>query len=300
VILLFGAVFLFYRVELRELDDSARSQAGGSYLDLDQGTIHYYLEGPTNAPLVVFIHGFSVPSYVWETTTSFLNEKGFRTLRFDLYGRGFSDRPDLEYSISLFTEQLAGLVQSLQGDAPVAVVGLSMGGPIAARYAHQHPDQVQAVVLISPEVTQTSSGDIFPLNLPGIGEVLMVGVMEPLVLPKLQADDFIHPENYPDWESSYREQLQYKGTGRALLSTIRALVQLNPEGEYKALEEAGLPVLLMWGEADRTIGRDQIDVLRQILPGMEIWTLEGAGHLLHYERPAAVNPVLLEFLERIQ
>jgi len=102
-----------------------------------------------------------------------------------------------------------------------------MGGPVAARYAYQNADQVNGVVLIVPVVTQVTNRVIFPLNLPGVGEYVMSAVMEPIILPKLQADDFAHPENFPGWEEKYREQLQFKETGRALLSTIREFVKLT-------------------------------------------------------------------------
>ena len=299
LLLLLGGLVFFNGVENRELDQLARAEAGGSFIELDQGVVHYYLEGPDDAPLVFLIHGFSVPSYVWEPTTAFLNQNGFRTLRLDLYGRGYSDRPDLVYDITLFENQVAGLIDRLQLNEPVTVVGLSMGGPVAARYAHQHSDQVNGVIFISPVVTQVTSGVIFPLNLPGIGEYVMSAVMEPIILPKLQSDDFAHPENFPDWEAKYREQLQFKGTGRALLSTIRELVKLNPEVEYQALQRSGLPVMLIWGEGDQSIGFDQIKVLQQILPDSMIRIVKDAGHLVHYERPDEVNPELIDYLDRI-
>ena len=297
--LLLGGLEIFSGVENRELDQFARTEAGGSFVELDQGVVHYYLEGPDDAPLVVLIHGFSVPSYVWEPTTAYLNKNGYRTLRYDLYGRGYSDRPDLVYDITLFEDQLAGLIDRLQLNGPVSVVGLSMGGPVADRYANKYPDQVAGVILISPEVTQSTSRDIFPMNIPGVGEYLMSAVMEPYILPNLQAGDFTHPENFPSWEAKYRVQMQFKGTGRALLSTIRELVKLNPEVEYQALQRTDLPVMLIWGNTDQTIGPDQIDVLQQILPEIEIRIMEDGGHLVHYERSDEVNPELIDYLDRI-
>ena len=188
-LLLIGLV-VFSGVEKRVLDQDARNQAGGSFVQLEQGTVNYFLEGPADAPVVVLVHGFSVPAYVWEPTAAFLNDNGYRTLRFDLFGRGFSDRPDLVYDISLFTDQISGLIDELNLDKPLFMVGLSMGGPIAARYAHQHPDDIYGVVLISPEVTQTTNQDILPLNIPNVGEYLMAAVMEPYILPKTSSGRF--------------------------------------------------------------------------------------------------------------
>ena len=181
----------------------------------------------------------------------------------------------------------------------VYVVGLSMGGPVAARYANKYPDQVAGVILISPEVTQSTNRDIFPMNIPGVGEYLMSAVMEPYILPKLQAGDFTNPDNFPEWESKYREQMQFQGTGRALLPTIRELGKLNPEVEYQALQRTELPVMLIWGDADQTIGPDQIEVLQQILPELAIRIVEDGGHLVHYESSDKVNSELIDFLDQI-
>ena len=115
----------------------------------------------------------------------------------------------------------------------------------------------------------------------------------------MQAGDFADPDNFPDWVDKYRVQMQFKGTGRALLSTIRELVKLNPEAEYLALQSTGLPVMLIWGDADQTIGPAQIDVLQQILPELEIRIVEDGGHLVHYERSGDVNPELIDYLDRI-
>lgn len=299
LIMIPGVLFVFNSVEKKDLDIEALNNAGGRFVQLDQGRVHYFLEGPEDGPLVILIHGFSVPSYVWEPTTVFLNNNGYQTLRFDLFGRGYSDRPDLIYDIALFEEQVSGLIESLGLDKPFTMVGLSMGGPIAARYAHKYPDLVNSLILISPEVTQTTNGDIFPMNIPLVGEYLMTTVMEPFVLPLLQANDFIAPDNFPEWEENYRVQLQFKGTGRALLSTIRELVRMDPELEYQVLKETSLPVLLIWGAADQTIGIEQIVVLEQILPEMDVRIIENGGHLVHFEYSEEVNLEIFEYLGKI-
>ncbi|MCJ7735236.1 MAG: alpha/beta hydrolase [Anaerolineales bacterium] len=291
-------LYAVLRVENRELNQETRKEANGEFMELPEGWVNFQLDGPDDAPLVVFVPGFSVPSYIWEPTTRSLQRAGYQTLSYDLYGRGYSDRPNLVYDLELFTTQLDQLLTMLNKEDPVFLVGLSMGGPIVSRFANQHPDRVNGVILIAPEVMQPTSQDIFPLNLPGLGDFLMVAVMEPVVLPKLQPGDFFHPDKFPGWEEKYQVQLEFQGTGRALLSTIRELVKMDPEAEYKTLRTTGLPVLLIWGKEDQTIGADQINVLQKILPDMEVFFVDDAGHIPHYERPEIVNPVMIEFLDR--
>ncbi len=294
-----GLVFLINGMETKQLDDQARGESEGQFIQLDDGVTHYFLEGPEDGPLVVFVHGFSVPSYVWEPTSRYLNQCGYQTLRYDLYGRGYSDRPDLAYSHLDFLRQLEGLLAGLGLEGPWVIAGLSMGGPIAADYAAQHPAEVSGLILVAPEVLQSTSSDIFPLNVPGIGEYLMAAVMEPYLLPRLQMNDFFAPDQFPEWEQRYKVQMQYEGTGRALLATIRELIELDPVQIYQAVQAAGTPVLLVWGQEDQTIGEEQIQLLRGILPEMEHVFVEKAGHLVHYERAEEVNPLLADFLGQI-
>jgi len=273
LVLLLVSLYLILDVEKLELTDSARENAAGDFVELSGGLVHYQLEGPADSPLIVLVHGFSVPAYIWDPTFLALKEAGYQVLRFDLFGRGYSDRPDVIYDINLFSNQLEELLSELEVEEPVYLVGLSM------------------------EVVQVTWKDIFPMNLPGVGEYLMAAVMEPILLPRMQTSDFYQPENFPDWEEGYRVQLQYQGTGRALLSTIRNLVKLESELEYQKLQETKLPVLLIWGSEDQTISWDNMQILQELLPDMQVQIIEKAGHISHFERPEIVNPILLEFID---
>lgn len=57
------------------------------FAKLSDGTVAYELTGPESGELVVLVHGVSGPMMVWDKTVPALNAAGFRTLRFDLYGR---------------------------------------------------------------------------------------------------------------------------------------------------------------------------------------------------------------------
>jgi alpha-beta hydrolase superfamily lysophospholipase len=104
------ALPLALETERLEMDDQARQLAPGAFVQLTRGRVHYELAGPEDGRLVVLVHGFSVPSFVWDPTFEALVSRGFRVLRYDLYGRGFSDRPDTAYDRALYVEQLRELL----------------------------------------------------------------------------------------------------------------------------------------------------------------------------------------------
>ena len=113
------------------LDDRSRNSAPGHFTKLSQGRTHYKWHGPSDGPVVVLVHGLTTPSYVWTALLPGLTGAGYRVLRYDLYGRGFSDRPKGAQTGAFFVRQLQDLLQDQGVDGPVPVVGYSMGGSIA-------------------------------------------------------------------------------------------------------------------------------------------------------------------------
>src|SRR5512141_1384951 len=123
-----------YRGETKKLNDATCQLADGSFITLTDGITHYELGGNESGKVVVLVHGFSVPYFIYDPTFEFLIRSGFRVLRYDLYGRGFSDRPNTRYNIDLFVRQLSELLDFLRLSLPVNLIGLSMGGPISATF----------------------------------------------------------------------------------------------------------------------------------------------------------------------
>ena len=97
VLVLAGAAGLYAAVdpERRDIDDAVRASAGGQFVHLSAGYTHYELDGPPQGRQVVLAAGVTVPYYIWDPTFAALVKAGFRVLRYDYYGRGYSDRPDL-------------------------------------------------------------------------------------------------------------------------------------------------------------------------------------------------------------
>lgn len=300
MIIVLTAAYFLSDTESQTLDAQTRASLPGQFVTLSEGIVHYELAGPEEAPLVVLVHGFSVPYYVWDPTFTALSEAGFRVLRYDLYGRGYSDRPQVAYDQGLFTGQLTELLSALEVEGPVVLVGLSFGGAVVARYVDEYPEQVQGLVLIDPQVASVSTDDIFPLNIPWVGEYLMSVYMAPHMLPESQPDDFYRPERFPDWEEMYRVQMQYTGFKRAILSSIRNMVGLYPLADYRTLGREDLHTMLIWGEEDQTISFTEIELVREAFPQAEFYTIAEAGHLSHYEQADTVNSLLVDFLKGIK
>jgi pimeloyl-ACP methyl ester carboxylesterase len=288
-----GGFYVANNPEHVTLDQAARDSVSGSYVTLGDGVTHYEATGATNAPTVVLVHGFSVPYYIWDSTVAPLRAAGYRVIRYDMYGRGYSDRPDVTYDAALFVRQLDQLLDRLDVHQPVDLVGVSMGGWVTSSYVAAHPTRVRSLTLVDP-VAQ--SGEV-----PGIARVPLIGplLFQTLAVPKMaagQLDDFVHPEHFPDWDDRYVPQTRYRGFSHALLSTRTSMSHAGYDSLYARVASTGMPVLLVWGREDRSVPFPLSARVRQRIPRAQFLPVDSAGHLPIVERASVVNPVLLRFL----
>jgi pimeloyl-ACP methyl ester carboxylesterase len=286
-----------FRRETKELNDDARKSAGGSFVQLLNGITHYEMSGPETGDPVILIHGFSVPYFIYNPTFEFLVQSGFRVMRYDLFGRGFSDRPRARYNIDLFVGQLASLLDTLRFLRPVSLVGLSMGGLIASAFTVRHPDQVDKLILIDPAGVKpiALSPMVVVAKLPFIPEAIFSLVGSDLLVKGI-ANDFFDRAYVEHFMAQYKVQMQYKGFMRAILSTIRNGMLESFIHIYESLGKMDKRLLLFWGRQDVTVPFEHSNDLCAVLSNAEFHAIENCGHIPHYEKPEEVNRILLEFL----
>lgn len=281
--------------ERMPLDDAARAKAPGKFVRLRDGVTHYDLVGADTSRTIVLLTGATVPFYLWDPTRDALAADGFRVLRYDYYGRGFSDRPKLRYDLATYERQLTDLLEALGVRGRVDVAGASMGAVVAAHFADRHPERVRSITLIAPPFGLMPETPL-PLRLKGVGEFVMT-VAAP-EMAKGQRDDFLDPERHPDWVKRYEVQMHYHGFRRSMLATMRGDVFKRPATSFTALAQGRVPMLVLWGKADRTVPFSRSEAVRAAFPRAEFHAIDGAAHLPQIEQAATVDSLLLGFLRR--
>ena len=280
------------------LRQSVSQGSGRDFISLPSGYTHYEISNKDAAEIVVLVHGFTVPMFIWEPTFRFLTDQGYRVLRYELFGRGYSDRPKAKYDLNFFTTQLCDLLDALKISEPINLFGLSMGGPISATFTARHPERVKKLALFAPvggsAIPQTLPFKL--LSIPGLGELLM-GLLGEKTLVDGIAEDFYDPKLIAHFTSLYRPQLKLQGFGRAILSTMRNDALRDSSAVYRLVGETGIPVLLVWGRKDKTVPYDQSQVVAASISQAAFHTIENSGHIPHYENADEVNPILFEFLK---
>ncbi|MDH4130930.1 MAG: alpha/beta hydrolase, partial [Gemmatimonadota bacterium] len=257
---------------------------------------HYEISGPDTGEVVVLAAAFSVPAYLSDSLFQRLGRDGFRVLRFDYYGRGWSDRLDTTYELDLFSRQLAGLLDSLRITEPVDLAGLSFGAAIVTHYADQFPDRVRSLIYVNPVF---NTGRQLPprerSELAWDWYMVFRGGSDEMATGQLY--DFLHPERFPDWVGRYRVQQQFKGTRESWRRT-RAAIAVAPhqDEQIRRVGAHPRPVLIVWGRQDEGAPFEESTALLARMPRATLVPVDSAGHLPHLEQPDVVAPAVGRFL----
>jgi pimeloyl-ACP methyl ester carboxylesterase len=292
-----AAIYMALDPERIELDDAARRSAPGQFAHLGDGYTHYEIGGPADGPVVVLAAGASVPYYIWDPTFTALTGAGFRVLRYDYYGRGFSDRPDIPFTQDLYVRQFTQLLEYLHISQPVDLAGLSFGGSVITSVADRYPSRIRSLIYMDPAFRTPVT--LSPLETMPHAWSVVTAIMDERLWAKGQLGDFLHPERFPDWPDRYRVQMQYRGFRRARLSDLATNADLDQREEVQRVGRTHRPVLVVWGKQDPNVPFEFSESLMQQMPFARLLAVEDAGHLPQWEKPDVVQPAIIAFLREV-
>ena len=267
---------------------------GAAFVSLSEGFTYYRLaNGESCATADVLVHGFSVPSYIWDPTYDFLASKGRCVVTLDLYGRGFSDNPDVAYTDVLFAKQVLELLDHLNIEK-ANLLGLSNGGRVVSQLAGLAPERVEQLIYVASsgfrDVSRAVNVDVSQAEI----DELVARYSE---LPAGQLSDFKDPTNFQDWDDKYAELLVYKGFARALISTRKNHDSGELDRIHAELQASDIPVTTVWGDSDTVVVYAGFaEKLEGILPKRVEHFVPDSGHLPHIENPAYFEALLIEQL----
>ncbi len=293
-----AALYFTIDPERLDLDDAARRSTGGQFARLSDGYTHYELAGPPDGHVVVLAAGATVPYYIWDPTFKALVDEGFRVLRYDYYGRGFSDRPDIPFTQDLYVRQLHELLQGLHISGPFDLAGLSFGGAVITGVAARYPDRVRSLIYMDPAFRTPQT--LTALEATPWAWNIFTAVLDEREWADGQLGDFLHPERFPGWPDRYRVQLRYRGFRRARLSDLRSNAAVDQRDELQTVGRNPRPVLVIWGKQDPNVPFELSASLMAVMPYARLVAVEQAGHLPQWERPDVVQPAIISFLHEVQ
>jgi pimeloyl-ACP methyl ester carboxylesterase len=266
-----------------------------SFLEVEGVRLHLRDTGPRGAPAVLLLHGFGSSLHTWEEWARRLEGKR-RVIRIDLPGFGLTGPdPSGDYTDARAILLLTTLLDRL-GLAQVDLVGSSMGGRIAWRFAADRPDRVRRLVLLAPDGF-ASHGIIYDqrVRLPLLMRLLPY-TLPPRLFRATLAAAYADPAALrPEVVERYRDMTLAPGVRRAILERVRDHVLPRPE---PILRRITAPVLLLWGEADRMVPASNAPDYARELRDSQTVILPGVGHVPMEEDPERALAPVRDFLAR--
>jgi pimeloyl-ACP methyl ester carboxylesterase len=278
------------------MNATRRKLAAGQFAKLSQGVTHYQWLGAEEGPIVVCVHGLTTPSYVYEPIGEELGKLGYRVLAYDLYGRGFSDRPAGEQDGAFFNRQLNELLEDQGVTEPFILFGYSMGGAIGAAYAAAHPDRVRQLVLLAPAGVAHDLGPLADMaqKYDFMGKWITYGFY-PKSLRRATESERDLRSPIPYMVDRQIEETRMKGFAPAVLESLRGVLDEDLEPAHRKIGAAGIPVAAVWGETDEVIPLECKETLATWNPEAEQHVVSEAGHTVTYTH---VDDVM-NFLKRV-
>ena len=253
----------------------------------------YWLDGPEDGPPLVLIHGLGLSSSLWQAHLPALCAR-YRVLNYDLYGHGKSCPAERPLKLSVFADQIAGLLEETEM-GPAHLVGFSIGGMINRRVAMDHPDLVRSLVILnSPHDRGAQMQQEVEARarqaLDQGAEATLQAALERWFTPEFLASNAQTPRQVVSWRMQ-ADRASYGQSAWVLAHGVRELIRPAPPLKHASLvmtcaEDVGSTPQMSW------------DIAAEI-PRAECQIVPQLKHLGLLEVPEAFTLPVLYFLQRV-
>jgi haloacetate dehalogenase len=271
------------------------------------GIRQHYLEAGSGPP-VVLLHGFPETNYAWRHQIPVLARR-YRVVAPDLRGYGNTAKPTSGYDKRTMANDLRELMRALD-IRRIALVGHDRGARVATRFAKDHPDALDRLVVMDNVPTRIIARDFdaqmakaywfFLFHLvPDLPEALIAG-REAVWLRHLFSDWCYDPAAISGTAfDTYVQAYQAPGAVRGAMTDYRANVEDVAQDVADAEVKITCPVMSLWGSDFYAVGKmfDMPKVWAEMASNLTTHAIPQCGHLPQEERPDVVNRLLVEFLE---
>jgi pimeloyl-ACP methyl ester carboxylesterase len=294
IVLLIGVGIWLWTPDKSRRELEARYLGGpGDLPEIAGMQLHVRDNGRKDAPALILLHGFGSSLHTWEPWARELSSD-YRVLRFDMPGAGLSGPdPTGDYSDARGIEVLTALMDHF-GIAKASLIGNSMGGKIAWKFAVAFPDRIDRLVLISPDGF-ASPGQEYGTRQPVPAMVRLMRYALPKLLLKMNLDPaYGDPARLTDdIVTRYHDLLLGPGNRDAMIASMEQTELVEPEPLLRSIKAR---TLLLWGDKDAMIPLANAEDYVKVLPNSTLTVLPGLGHLPQEEAPETSLVPVKEFL----
>lgn len=256
-------------------------------------TISYNDEGPDDASVIIFIHGFPFNKSMWRQQVDALKAR-YRTIAYDIRGHGNTESGNEKFTIDLFADDLLNLMDELNINKAV-LCGLSMGGYIALNAVERYPERFDGLILSNTQCTADTPEGI-EKRMQAIQNIREFGVEK---YAEESIKHFFLPAslNVKQKAVAAVKQMIINSSQKTLCNTMLALA--NRKETCTHLAEINIPVLIMVGKEDKITPPDTALLMHKKIVSSQMYILDHAGHLSNIENQYEFNYQLRAFVELV-
>jgi len=257
-------------------------------------TVSYIDEGPVNAPVIIFIHGFPLNKFMWNKQIEALTDE-YRIIVYDIRGHGNSDAGDDKFTVDLFANDLIVLMDALKIEKAI-LCGLSMGGYIALKAILSHPERFTSMILSDTScMADTPEGKEKRVNT--IENIAKNGI-EKYAEESLKKLFAIESFTTNRDEVAFVRQMIVNTSRQTLYNTLHALAARKDT--CGQLQDINLPVLIMVGKEDVITPLEAAMYMHEKIKDSILQIIGHAGHLSNMENHVEYNDKLRMFIASIK
>ncbi|MBC7829841.1 MAG: alpha/beta hydrolase [Chitinophagaceae bacterium] len=252
--------------------------------------LEYVEKGESSGTPVIFLHGYTDSWHSYDQVLPLLPES-IHAYSLSQRGHGNSGRPEKEYRPEDFALDIALFMQILKIESAI-IVGHSMGGTIAQRFALDYPQKAKALVLISSFAS-------FKTN-PGMEE--LAGIVSKIEDPidsgfvnEFQKSTLFKPVAASAMKTYVKESM--KVPARVWKAVAEQAMSVDYSQQLKQLT---MPALIIWGNKDVFCPEADQHILKNAIGRSTLLIYEGTGHAIHWEDPQRFTKDLISFIDHIE
>lgn len=251
------------------------------------------------------IHGFGAKKEEWIAQVPDLS-KQFKVVRLDNRGAGKSDRPDSEYTMEVFADDIKGLMEHL-GIEKVNIIGWSLGGMIVQNFILKYPERVNKMILINtnygfpdeggPEAYKNMRLDGIRMRKEDPVKAWWSGIRTSYYL-KFRKELEANPSKkwYGLWSAEDMIEMSTIDPPTEKDVNMQAGA-LKTHNTFDRLSTIKSPTLLLTASHDRLTPKSAMERMHEKIPNSALVVIDKAGHSSPREKAPEVNQKIIEFLK---
>ncbi|KAG1657437.1 hypothetical protein FOA52_011717 [Chlamydomonas sp. UWO 241] len=303
-------VELSYEVDVKGLTRVKYEREGWSYCTLGGHRVHFAEAGDRGGPVVVLVHGYGASCYHWRYQFRALADAGFHVFAIDMIGFGLSEKAAIDYSNGApWVAQIQEFVERVvQPDAPVVLVGNSLGAYASLSTAAARPDLVRAVAMLNGAGPTRDPSRPPPIPSPLLDPirtafkrvVLFFGFLFAKQPQRIkQVLDFVYV-NKDQLDADLVTSIQVPATDPAAADVFFRVNNQQGKPKYvdDMLEGFTMPLLLLYGELDPWVVPQRGRKVKGLYPAADLRFIP-SGHCPHDDTPELTNVELINWLTAV-